>query len=84
MEKTEKNIPEKRFSTGGIVATVWKNAQTTNGKEYEYNTISLQRRYADKEGKWQSSNSMRLNDLPKATLVLEEAYKYLVLRTDKI
>ncbi|MBW3019534.1 hypothetical protein KY329_05115 [Candidatus Woesearchaeota archaeon] len=82
MEK-EKNMPEKRFSTGGIVATVWKNNQTANGKEYEYKTVSLQRRYADKEGKWQTSSSMRLNDLPKAALVLEEAYKYLVLNSDQ-
>lgn len=82
MEK-EKNMPEKRFSTGGIVATIWKNTQNSNGKEYEYKTVSLQRRYADKQGQWQSSSSMRLNDLPKAALVLEEAYKYLVLNSDR-
>jgi hypothetical protein len=83
MEKNERNMPEKRFSTGGIIATVWKNTQAANGKEYEYKTVSLQRRYADKDGKWQSSSSMRLNDLPKAALVLEEAYKYLVLNSDR-
>lgn len=79
MEKNDKNMPEKKFSTGGIVATIWKNQQVANGKPYEYRTVSLQRRYADKSGNWQTSSSMRLNDLPKAALVLEEAYKYLVL-----
>jgi hypothetical protein len=76
------NRPEKRFSTGAISATVWKN-QTTNkrtGEPVEFQTVSLQRRYMDKEGKWQTSNSLRSNDLPKASLVLNKAYEYIVLR----
>ena len=76
----EKNQPEKKFSTGAISATVWKNANTNKeGKVFESKTVSLQRRYTDKTGKWQSTNSLRINDLPKAALVLEEAYKYCVL-----
>ncbi|VVB81744.1 Uncharacterised protein [uncultured archaeon] len=76
----EKNQPEKKFSTGAISATVWKNVRTDKeGKAYETRTVSLQRRYTDKTGQWQSTNSLRLNDLPKAALVIEEAYRYLVL-----
>jgi len=75
----EKNAPEKRIASGNVVATIWKNHASAEGKEFDFRTISLQRRYTDKEGKWQNSNTLRLNDLPKATLVLEEAYKYLVL-----
>ena len=78
----EHNQPEKKFSTGAISATVWKNtAIGKDGKAFESHTISLQRRYTDKTGQWQSTNSLRLNDLPKAALVLEEAYKYLVLNS---
>ena len=74
------NQPEKKFSTGAISATVWKNMRTDKeGKPFETKTVSLQRRYTDKTGQWQSTSSLRLNDLPKAALVLEEAYKYLVL-----
>ncbi|MBW2969861.1 hypothetical protein KY319_01935 [Candidatus Woesearchaeota archaeon] len=73
------NQPEKKFSTGAISATVWKNVREKDGKTFETKTVSLQRRYTDKTGQWQSTNSLRLNDLPKAALVLEEAYKYLVL-----
>lgn len=81
MEK-ETNTPEKRFSTGAISATVWKNSGTNKrtGEPTEFNTITLQRRYKDKEGNWQTSNSLRVNDLPKASLVLNKAYEYLVLR----
>jgi len=76
------NMPEKRFSTGAISATVWKNngISKRNGEDIEYSTVSLQRSYKDKDGKWQTTSSLRVNDLPKATLVLHKAYEYLVLR----
>lgn len=79
---TEGNAPEKRFSTGAINATVWKNKGTSkkDGQEVEYRTISIERRYKDKNDQWQSTTSLRVNDLPKAALVLQEAYKYIVLR----
>ena len=77
----EKNVPEKRFSTGVVTATVWQNAgKGRNGEVVSYRTVSLQRRYKDKNGVWQSANSFRVNDLPKAALVLQKAYEYLVLR----
>ena len=75
------NMPEKRFSTGVISATVWKNAGVTQkGEETEYRTVSLQRRYQDKAGSWQSTSSLRINDLPRASLVLNKAYEYIVLK----
>jgi len=84
MENTTQtgNQPEKKFSTGAISATVWKNNGTSkkDGSPVEFNTISLQRRYTDKDGVWKSTNSMRINDLPKAALVLNKAYEYLVIK----
>ncbi len=84
MENTSsgKNVPEKKFSTGVISATIWKNNGTSKktGEPVEFRTITLQRRYTDKDGNWQTSSSLRINDLPKATLVLQKAYEYLVLK----
>lgn len=80
MERQDKNVPEKKFTTGAISATVWKNQHVSkDGKVFETRTINLQRRYADRKGEWQSTNTLRVSDLPKAALVLEEAYKYIVL-----
>ncbi|MFH2027862.1 MAG: hypothetical protein ABIJ08_01875 [Nanoarchaeota archaeon] len=80
-EENTGKLPEKKFSTGAISATIWKNqGKSKNGESVEYNTITLQRRYTDKDGKWQTANSMRVADLPKATLVLQKAYEYLVLK----
>ena len=76
----EKNQPEKKFSTGAISATVWKNTSVgRDGKPFESHSVNLQRRYKDKTGQWQSTNSLRVSDLPKVELVVKEAFKYLVL-----
>jgi len=79
------NVPEKRFSTGAISATVWKNTgKSKEGTDVEFRSITLQRRYKDRNDEWQSSNSLRINDLPKASLVLNKAYEYLVLKETDI
>jgi hypothetical protein len=73
------NLPEKKFRAGAISATVWLNqGQNQNGEATEYRTISIERSYTDKLGKWQSTNSLRINDLPKANVVLQKAYEFLV------
>jgi hypothetical protein len=79
---TTGNLPEKKFSTGVISATVWNNSGTSkkDGAQFEFRTIKLERRYTDKDGSWKSTNSLRLNDLPKAALVLNKAYEYLVIK----
>lgn len=74
------NHPAKKFSAGAISATVWQNTAQKDGKSVEYPSLSLERVYMDKEGKWQHTNSLRVADLPKAVVVLSKAYEYLVLK----
>lgn len=73
------NKPEKKFRAGAISATVWKNAGEKNGKPFSFHTISLDRNYKDVEGNWKHTASLRLTDLPKAGLVLNKTYEYLIL-----
>lgn len=76
----EGNLPERKFRAGALSATIWLNkGHKTNGEESEYRTISIERNYTDKEGKWQSTNSMRIADLPKVMVVIQKAYESLVL-----
>jgi len=76
-----RNTPEKKFSTGAVTATVWQNSgKGRNGEITAYRTVSLQRSYKDKNGVWQHANSLRVNDLPRASLVLQKAFEYLVIR----
>lgn len=75
------NRPEARFTAGAISAAVWQNSSPgKDGKQVSYSTVSLQRSYKDRDGIWKHTSSMRLNDLPKARLVLSKAYEFLVLR----
>jgi len=75
-----KNKPEQKFKVGGVTATVWSNEVEKDGNKREIKHVSFERSYKDKEGNWKSTNSLNINDLPKAMVVLGKAYEYLVLR----
>ena len=75
-----KNRPEKVFSTGAVNVSVWKNEAVKDGSKSEFRTVSIQRRYTDKNGEWKSTSTLRVNDLPKAALALNKAFEYLVLK----
>ena len=78
-----KNTPEKKFRASPVTATIWTNeGKGKDGEEHIYRTISLERSYKDKEGNWQSTGSMRVNDLPKAILVLNKSYEYISIKEE--
>ena len=77
------NKIDKKFSTGAISAVIWSNEGTDKeGKPTEFKTISIDRRYQDKEGEWKSTSSLRLTDLPKVELVANKALEHLSLKED--
>ena len=80
--ENKNNMPEKKFSTGAITATIWQNqGKSKTGDEVSFRTVSFQRRYKDKNDEWQSTNTLHVNDLPKAALVLQKAYDYIVSKS---
>ena len=68
--------PEKKFRAGAVSATVWIN---TNEKG-SFPSIQLGKSYRDKENNWKETSSFNVNDVPKALVVLQEAYKYVAMR----
>lgn len=78
-----KKLPETKFRSGAIAATVWSNEAVRDGKKVEYKTVSFERSYKDKNDQWQSTNSLRTQDLPKAILVLSKAYEHLALNAEE-
>ena len=75
--------PVKKFQAGGIIAALWKNKmKLRSGEEIETLSVTLDRRYRDDSGEWKSSSSLRLNDIPKAGLVLQQAYQHMVTKSD--
>lgn len=88
MQKTyafEKQHPIRSFRSGAIQAAVWENeAEGKDGTPRVFRTVSFERRYKDpSSGEWKSTNQLRVNDLPKAALILGKAYEYLVLTGDE-
>lgn len=69
------NMPLRKFRAGAVTATVWNN-QSAEG---EFKTVSFERGYKDKDGNWQNTGTLRVSDLPRASLVLQKAYEYLTL-----
>ena len=68
--------PIAKFSAGGMQAAVWEN----EGKDGSmYGTVTMDKRYKSGE-EWKSTKSLRVNDLPKAILVLQKAYEFLALK----
>ena len=76
------NKPERVFQHGGVKAAIFANEHEKDGESFTKNSISVQRVYRDKEGKFKTTNSLYVNDLPKAVLVLQKAFDYLTVRHD--
>ena len=78
--------PEKRFRCGACEVSIFDNIVTTkDGIKVNTKKVSFHKRYKNADGEWKSTQSLDVNDIPKAGLALYEAYKYLVLgETDKI
>lgn len=70
--------PEKVFKAGAVRASIFRNTIERNGKPVSIAKVVLEVRYKDKNGEWKSSNSFSLNELPKASTALRQAYEYLL------
>ena len=71
--------PLKKIRSGAISATIWENHQEKDGKQFSFQSVTLERNYKDKDDNWQSTNNLRSLDLPKAILVLQKAYEFIAL-----
>jgi hypothetical protein len=74
--------PEKVFKMGAVRASIFRNTIMQNGVPIELPKVVLEVRYKDAGGQWKGTNSLSLNDLPKAVLALQSAYAYLMSPKD--
>ena len=73
-----KNQPEKQFKVGGVCVAIWRTERTDgNGEKYDTRHVTLDRAFKETDGNWKHTGSMRVNDIPKATLALQKAFEYL-------
>ena len=70
--------PEQVFKVGAVRASVFRNIIQKNGRAIPLPKVVIEVRYKDKTGQWNGTNSLSLNDLPKAILALQKAFEYLL------
>ena len=70
--------PEITFKIGAVRASIFRNTAMRNGKAILFPKVLLEVRYKDKTGQWKGTNSLSLNDLPKAILALQKTFEYLM------
>jgi len=63
---------------GSLSVTCWKNTAVKDGKEFDNYSFVVTRGYKDGE-EWKNTSSLRINDLPKIKILLNEAYKEIIL-----
>lgn len=69
--------PDIVFKHGRCSAAVFSKEISRGEKTFQAKSVSFQKRYLDKNGEWQTSSYLDVNDLPKAVLVLQKAFDYL-------
>lgn len=69
--------PEITFRHGPCSASVFENEYERGERKFAVRNVSFQRSYQDKDGNWQTTTSLKVNDIPKAVLVLNKAYEFL-------
>ena len=71
--------PEKEFRVGSVRATVWANPRiSTDGRAFESRKVIIERIYKDHVEGFKSTESLDVNDIPKAILALKKAYEYIM------
>ena len=71
--------PEEKFRCGACEAAVFENEIQMGGKRVKLKKVAFQKRYKSADGEWKSTQSLDVNDIPKAVIVLNKAYEYLLM-----
>ncbi len=78
LENVTMSSPEKRFRCGPVSASIWTEVKAVQGEMVKFYSIKIDRAF--KEGdEWKHTNRFNAEDLPKVTIVANEAYKYIRL-----
>ena len=71
-------LPVAKFRAGQVSSAVWRNQIQVKGKAITVLKATVQRRYKDKEGNWQSSGSFSRNEIPLAIHCLQQAFEKII------
>ena len=75
---TGQQMPVAKFRAGQVASAVWRNEIQVKGKAITVLKATVQRRYKDKDGSWQSSGSLSRNEIPLAIYCLQKAFEKII------
>ena len=70
--------PIAKFRAGQVSSALWENEIEVKGKTVTILKATVQRRYKDKDGNWQSSGSLSRNEIPLAVYCLQKAFEKII------
>ncbi len=70
--------PVAKFKAGQVSAALWENEIEVKGKTVTILKATVQRRYKDQDGNWQSSGSFSRNEIPLAIHCLQKAFDKII------
>ena len=70
--------PVAKFQAGQISSAIWENEIDAKGRTVTILKATVQRRYKDKSGAWQSSGSFARNEIPLAIYCLQKAFEHII------
>ena len=70
--------PIAKFRAGQVSSALWENEIEVKGKTVTILKATVQRRYKDREGNWQSSGSFSRNEIPLAIYCLQKSFEKII------
>ena len=70
--------PIAKVRAGNVACALWENEIKVDGTTKTVLKASVDRRYKDREGKWESSGSFGRNEIPLAIFCLARAFDRII------
>jgi len=70
--------PVAKFRAGQVSSALWENEIEVKGRTITILKATVQRRYKDQDGNWQSSGSFSRNEIPLAIYCLQKAFDKII------
>ena len=71
-------LPVAKFKAGQVSAAIWENEVQMPRGTVKILKATVQRRYKDRGGQWQSSTSFSRNEIPLAIHCLQKSFERII------
>jgi hypothetical protein len=71
-------LPVAKFKAGQVSAAIWENEVQMPRGTVKILKATVQRRYKDRGGQWQSSSSFSRNEIPLAIHCLQKSFERII------